>query len=1017
MIHKIITMKQIYLIITFSLISVFGFSQTMEITGNISDASGLPLPGVTIIQVSTNNGAITDFDGYFTIKGIKIGDQLKFSYLGFREKTVTIKTKNSLVITLDEDQESLDEVVIVGYGTQTKKEITGAVSVVSSQTIEELAPTRIEQALQGQVSGVNITTQSGAPGSASNIRIRGISTNGDNRPLILLDGNVIEDLSVVTPSDIESITVLKDATAGIYGVRAANGVILITTKSGVKDSELQLDVNLYGGFQQTTRTLPALNASEYGLLVNEAHVANGEAIVFPNISNLGGGTNWQNEVFQDAAIINQDFTLRGGTKKSGFAIGSSYLTQDGIIGGGKSNFTRYNVRLNFNTELFKNLNLKAGLIYTGTNRKALSENAIGSVLFNALNNAPTLTVKNENNQYTLSEGLGNEVINPIAQIANTYNKTAVDKLSGNFGGNYKFLKNFSVESNIQFNYAEVRGEVFNPVAFYGSGKVFNKDRSEYSESKSVFQDYTFDAILNYEKVFNEAHNLKATIGTSVFKTEGEFSGSIGFDIPDNDYNNASLDNASDILNFYPLGDPTFDSRLLSYFGRIQYNFKEKYLFSALIRRDGSTKFGPENRFGYFPTASLGWVLSDESFLEEASAISFLKLRTSYGILGNDRIPDYRYVSILNGEGEYVLNGELVTGIALGTLSNPEIKWEQQESFNVGVDARFLNNELTFTADYFSRNTKDLLLVPDISGILGGTAPGSGAPIINGGDVKNTGFEFQIGYSKSYSDNMSFNVNYNFTTLENEVLKVDNSLGYISGGGFGIGQSDVARMEVGMPIGYFHGLKTDGVFQNQSEVDAHPSQLALGANAQPGDIRFVDINNDGLINEEDKTYIGDPIPDVTMGLNISFDYKNFDFQMYLFSSIGNEIVRNYERNLSLTNKTSYELERWTGPGTSNSVPRATTGATSNAVFSDYFVEDASYVRAQNLQIGYTLDKNSTKKIGVDKLRFYASVSNVFTLTKYRGYDPTSSTGNPLGGGFDNGFYPTPRTFLLGVNFKM
>ncbi|MDB2495015.1 TonB-dependent receptor [Flavobacteriaceae bacterium] len=1010
-------MKQIYLIITFSLMSLFGLSQTMELSGNISDVSGLPLPGVTIIQVSTNNGAISDFDGYFIIKGIEIGDQLKFSYLGYKEKTITIKTKNSLVVILDEDQESLDEVVIVGYGTQTKKAITGAVSVVSSQTIEELAPTRIEQALQGQVAGVNITTQSGAPGSASNIRIRGISTNGDNRPLILLDGNVIEDLSVVTPSDIENITVLKDATAGIYGVRAANGVILITTKAGVKNSELKLDVNLYGGFQQTTRTLPALNASEYGLLVNEAHVANGEAIVFPNISNLGGGTNWQNEVFQDAAIINQDFTLRGGTKNSGFAIGSSYLTQDGIIGGGKSNFTRYNVRLNFNTELFKNLNLKAGLIYTGTNRKALSENAIGSVLFNALNNAPTLTVKDGNNQYTLSEGLGNEVINPIAQIANTYNKTAVDKLSGNFGGNYKFLKNFSVESNIQFNYAEVRGEVFNPVAFYGSGKVFNKDRSEYSESKSVFQDYTFDAILNYEKVFNEAHNLKATIGTSVFKTEGEFSGSIGFDIPDNDYNNASLDNASDILNFYPLGDPTFDSRLLSYFGRIQYNFKEKYLFSALIRRDGSTKFGPENRFGYFPTASLGWVLSDESFLEEASAISFLKLRTSYGILGNDRIPDYRYVSILNGEGEYVLNGELVTGIALGTLSNPEIKWEQQESFNVGVDARFLNNELTFTADYFSRNTKDLLLVPDISGILGGTAPGSGAPIINGGDVKNTGFEFQIGYSKSYSDNMSFNVNYNFTTLENEVLKVDNSLGYISGGGFGIGQSDVARMEVGMPIGYFHGLKTDGVFQNQSEVDAHPSQLALGANAQPGDIRFVDINNDGLINEDDKTYIGDPIPDVTMGLNISFDYKNFDFQMYLFSSIGNEIVRNYERNLSLTNKTSYELERWTGPGTSNSVPRATTGATSNAVFSDYFVEDASYVRAQNLQIGYTLDKNSTKKIGVEKLRFYASVSNVFTLTKYRGYDPTSSTGNPLGGGFDNGFYPTPRTFLLGVNFKM
>ena len=1010
-------MKQSYFLVLFLLISTLGYNQTLEVSGNISDEDGLPLSGVTVYQPETNNGVISDFDGNFVINNITVGSNLEFSFLGFIDKRIRVNNNSLMTITLTEDLESLDEVVIVGYGTQKKKVLTGAVSIVSSQTIEDLTPTRVEQALQGQVSGVNITSQSGSPGSALNIRIRGISTNGDNRPLILLDGNVIEDLSVVSPSDIESITVLKDATAGIYGVRAANGVVLITTKSGKLNSELKLDVNIYGGFQNTTRKLPALNATEYGLLINESFAANGEALVYPNVSELGKGTDWQNEVFQNALILNQDFTLRGGTEKSTYALGSSLLTQDGIIGGGKSNFTRYNTRLSFNTEIFKNLNFKSGLIYTGTRRKVLPENSLGSVLFNALNNSPVLKVKDEMGQYTISEGLGNEVINPIAQIENTFNKTKVEKLSGNFGLNYKFLNHFSAESNIQFNYAQVEGEFFNPVAFYGSGKVFNKDRSEYSVTKNTFNDYTFDAVINYENTFNDNHNLKVTFGTSVFKTEGEFSGSIGFDLPGNTIDNASLENASDVTNFYPLGNPTFDSRLLSYFGRLFYNYKEKYLFSAIIRRDGSTKFGPENRFGYFPTASAGWVLSDESFLENAGAISFLKIRSSYGILGNDRIPDYRYVSILNGQGEYVINGELVVGIAIGALSNPQIKWEQQQSFDIGFDARLFNNQVTIAADYFDRKTNDLLLIPEISGTLGGSAPGSGAPIINGGDVRNSGFEFQIGYNHQLTDDLSFSLNYNFTTLENEVLKVDSSLGYISGGSFGIGQTDVARMEVGLPIGYFNGLKTNGIFQNQAEVDAHPSQVALGANAQPGDLRFVDVNNDGLINENDKTNIGSPIPDITMGFNVTLDYKNFDFQMYLFASIGNELVRNYERNLSLTNRTRYDLGRWTGEGTSNEVPRVTTGATSNAVFSDYFVEDGSYLRAQNMQIGYSFSKSKLEKIGVDKLRIYTSVSNAFTLTKYRGYDPTASSGNPIGGGFDNGFYPTPRTFLLGVNFKL
>jgi TonB-linked SusC/RagA family outer membrane protein len=1008
-------MKHRILFTVLFLTSLISYGQELNISGTITDEFGIPIPGVNILVIGENRGANTDFDGNYTIRG-NSGDTLEFSYVGFISQRRTLQNSQLINIVLLQDLQSLDEVVVVGYGTQKKKEITGAVSVISSATIEELKPTRIEQALQGQVAGVNITAQSGSPGSASDIRIRGISTNGDNRPLILLDGNVIEDLSVVNPSDIASISVLKDATAGIYGVRAANGVILISTKTGQKGSELKFDYNVYGGFQQSTRKLPALNATDYALLVNEAHAANGEPLVFPNVSNFGRGTDWQDEVFGNAPIINNDLTIRGGTEKSTYAFAASLLTQDGIVGGSKANFTRYNSRLSFNTEVFKKIKIKSGLIYAGTTRQQLSENALGSVLFNALNNAPTFTVRDEAGAYTLAEGMGNEVINPVAQIENTYNRSRVNKISGNFGLNYEFLKGLSFESNIQFNYAEVKGKVFSPEVYYGSGKVFNKDRSEIKETKDTFNDYTFDAFLTYDNTFSDKHHINVTIGTSVFKTEGEFSGSIGYEVPGNEYSNASLGNAVDVTNLFPVRNPTFDSRLLSYFGRLQYDFKGKYLLSAVIRRDGSTKFGPENRFGYFPSGSVGWIISDENFLKESDIVSFLKLRASYGILGNDRIDDYKYVSLLNGEGAYVINGELVIGTAIGAISNPEIKWEEQETFDIGMDARFLNNKLTIGTDYFKRRTNDLLLVPEVSRILGNTAPGSSAPIVNAGDVENSGIEFLIGYRDDLSDNFSFDINYNFTTLNNEVLKVDNSDGYIAGGNFGIGQADVARMEVGMPMGYFHGLQTNGIFQTQAEADAHPSQLALGANAQAGDLRFVDINNDGIIDENDKTYIGDPIPDVTMGLNIALDYKNLDFKMYIFSSIGNEIVRNYERNLNLTNRTSYSLDRWTGAGTSNTDPRVTSGATSNGVFSDYFVEDGSFVRAQNLQLGYTFSENSMKRIGLDKLRIYTSVSNAFTLTKYRGYDPTASSGQPIGGGFDGGFYPTPRTYLLGVNLK-
>jgi TonB-linked SusC/RagA family outer membrane protein len=1001
----------------FAFVTLCASAQTTNVKGIVKDAAtGDILPGVSIVIKGTNSGTQTDFDGLYRFNNVTKGATLVFSYLGYKQNEVVVNNQ-TINVFLEASAESLDEIIVIGYGTQRKKEVTGAVSVVSSESIEQLKPTRIEQALQGQVAGVTITSTSGSPGAASNIRIRGVSTNGDNRPLILLDGNVIEDLSVVNPSDIESINVLKDATAGIYGVRGANGVVLITTKSGRKNSAFKSTLNMYYGFQETTRKIPLLNGTEYGMLANEAYAANGEALPFPNVSGLGQGTNWQDAVFQTAPISSIDYTLTKGTEKSTYSFGMSLIDQDGIVGGDKANFNRINARFNFNTSISENLKFTSSTIYTNTNKKNLVENTLGSVLFNALNMPATTPLYDSNGGFSTppSIGTGIEVANPLAQIDNAHNRTWVHKIAGSYGLNYTFLDYFSAETRIQLNSSTAKSNSFSPVYNYGNSNVFNVQQSASSEYEENFNDYTFDAFLKYERVFNEVHDVKAMVGTSVFKTQGNLirnqsNFATGTNLKDYENNGVNQDFLQQFRDKNNGQNVTFDSRLLSYFARIQYNYDSKYLISAVVRRDGSSKFGPANKFGYFPTASVGWVASEEDFLQDSEVVSFLKFRGSYGVLGNDRIRDFGFIALLNGEGDYVFDNEIVQGnAAFGVVSNPEIKWEKQIPLDIGADIE-LFNKVNITVDYFNKKTEDLLVQPQASGLLGVTAPGSGSPVINAGTVENKGFEFSIGYKQDVSEDFKFSVNYNFTTLENNVLFVDNSTGIIEGGSFGVGQEAPSRMEAGFPIGYFYGYQTNGIFQTQAEVDGYASQT----NAAPGDLKFVDTNADGVIDLDDRTYIGDPIADITMGMNFSFNYKAFDFNAYAFASIGNEIVRNYERTLPLTNRPSYYLDRWTGPGTSNTSPRVTTGATGNTLFSDFYVEDGSFLRLQNVQLGYTLERDQLKRSKLDKVRFYVSASNLFTLTKYRGFDPTTSNGNPIGGGIDQGFYLNPKTFLFGMN---
>lgn len=999
-----------WFIFVFSLLApALSWAQSGTLSGTLQDAeTGVPLAFVNVLNANQQEGTVTDIDGSFTITA-NLGDTLVFSYIGYETQRFEVADFNPLRINLQAASTDLEEVVVIGYATSTKKEVTGAVSLVKADEIEALNPNRLEQALQGQSAGVQISSQSGSPGGGFNVRIRGISSNGNNNPLILVDGVRYEDLSALNPSSIESINILKDASASIYGVQAANGVILITTKSGKRESTPTVDLHTYYGVQTTARKIPVLDATAYTLLTNEAHANGGSTPPFTSIANLGAGTDWQSEVFEQAPIFSANLDIRGGGSRSTYAIGGSFFDQKGIVGGDDASFGRYTANLNYSTAIKDNLKFNAVLAYSKQERQTLLENTIGSVLFNALNMPPTLTPYQADGSFTLAEGLGAEVINPLAQIANTYNETNTNRFAGTVGLNYELFDGLSFSSTLPFNYSLVRSENFGPEVFYGSGKVFNTTESTISEAFQNFNSWGWDNVLNYERVFDDLHKFNFTLGTSLYEERYEGIFGTGFGIPNNSYQFAALFQANEIRdNGASSGRGIF--RLQSYFGRVQYNYNYKYLASFILRRDGTTRFGPDNRYGYFPALSLGWVLSEEDFLQHNKWIDYAKIRASYGETGNDRIGDFRYVASLNGEAEYIFDGgNLVTGQAIGASANPAISWERNIQFNVGLDANFWDNHLTLTADYFLKESRDLLLAVPVSGLTGYTAPGGGLPIANAGSIRNTGVELALNYQNDLNENLSYSLGINGTRLKNTTLSLNDGVAFIQGGGFGIGQLPPTRWEVGMPIGYFYGRKTDGVFQSQEEIEAY----AIQPNAQVGDLRFVDINQDGKIDQEDRTFIGNPIPAWLLGFSFGLNFHNFDFSAFANAEIDRDIIRNYERNLPLTNKTAYAIDRWSGAGTSNDYPRLTTGATENFLFSDFYVEDGSYLRLKNVQLGYTLPKGITQSWGLQSLRIYAAANNLITLTRYQGYDPNISSGSPLAAGIDIGYYPQARNFLGGV----
>lgn len=1007
-------------------LSLTGYGQSL-LTGKVTDEKGEGLPGVSILIKGSTSGVISDADGQFVIREMPADGALIVSFIGYATQEVNVSGKTNVTITMVADAKALDEVVVIGYGTSTVKELTGSLSTVKGADLMAMNNVRVDQALQGKMAGVQVSAASGSPGSSVNIRIRGLTTNGDNNPLILVDGIPYasnEGLNALSPADIESITVLKDAAAGIYGVRAANGVVIITTKQGKKNTKPVLDFSTYIGVQETMKKMDVLDATEFAILKNEMYAAAGLTPPYAN-TNLGKGTDWQDEVFGQAPIQNYNLSLTGGSENTTYSLGGSYLNQEGIVGGEKASYKRYNGRLNFTLDILKNLKLQNVLLYTNEKRHTLSENVISSVLYNAINASPIASVKTDG-RYTYLDEV-NDLINPIAQMANTFNETGVNKIFGKQELQYQITSDFELIGRAGYSYALVDFKSFSPLVYYGAGKPQNTAINEdldpvittiggqptpilnsVTESRTTYFDYNLEAFLNYNKTFGEDHKVRGTLGTSLVSSQNKNLSGTAFNVPynENTYADISLTDNTNLMNNTYSGQGI--NRLQSFFLRGEYGYKNKYLVSAVIRRDGSTNFGPNNRFGYFPSASAAWVISEEGFFN-SSILDFVKFRASYGVIGNDKIQPFAWRALLGGEAVYPFNDQLLNGRAAGLLGNPDLKWETTHQTNIGFDLNLLQSKLAITTDFYIKKTFDLLYQPEISGVLGTAGAGSAPPFVNGGDVRNRGFEFFIEYNDKVGEDFTYSVSYNLTTIDNEITKLP--VEFRDNGSFSVGGGAASREQVGVAFGSFYGYETQGVYQTAEQIT---SRGVTQEGAVPGDLIYRDRDNNGVINLDDRTFIGSPVPGAIMGINLNAGFKGIDFGVTLYASVGNEILRNYERQQPLANMLDYRIDRWTGPGSTNEHPRITAGTNGNNVLSDYFIEDGSFLRIKNIQLGYSLPSELISKAKMRQLRIYVAVNNLATFTKYKGFDPDFSSNNPLVSGIDMGYYPQARTMMAGLN---
>lgn len=998
------------------------------ISGRVTAGStGETLPGVTIQVKGSTAGAFTDADGVFTIEAAPQGI-LTVSYLGFKPVEVAIAGRTRVDIVLEEMDNALEEVVVVGYGRQKKKVVTGAIATVTDQEIVSTPILRVEQALQGRTPGVQVTNQSGQPGEEPTVRVRGIGTTGNARPLYIVDGLPVSGIDYLNPGDIESIDVLKDAaSAAIYGARAANGVVLITTRSG-KAGKATVSYSGYYGVQNAVRNVTMLDAEQYRLLMNEGARNAGFTEPFDLNEIPAHNTDWQDALFvRNAPMSNHQVTITGGNEKTTYASSLSLFSQEGIIGGEKSKFDRITGRFNSTHQVNRMFRFGNNVAYTHIVRRGIASNqSFNGAYSSALNLDPLTPVfetdpnilsqppfSNEpvvrdasGRVYGISRYVGAEVVNPLALLEIQHAKTRKDQLVGNIFGELEPIAGLKLISNFGVDLAYLMNDGFRPL-FYLNGAQLNVDKTSVNKSIARFFTWQWENTLSYGKRIND-HNFNVLVGTTA--TEFKFEDLSGFnaDVPTSDPNNVYLNLATD-TTWQAYGGASH-SALFSLFGRLTYDYKDRYSVTAILRRDGSSKFGANNRYGMFPSFGVAWILSEEAFFPKWKPLDILKLRASWGVNGNQEIGNYQFVSTIDNSRGYTIGPGRALGSSPLFLENADIRWEESKQIDIGMDASFFQGRLSATADYYIKTTSGLLERIPIPAHVG-----NDGPVANVGSVENRGVELALNW-RNASKNFKYSVGINGSYNKNQMTKIGNEEKVIPGATWAIA-GQVTRSEVGQPIAYFWGYQTAGIFQNQTEVFSHlnaDGQL-LQPNAVPGDVRFVDVNGDGVINADDRTFIGNPTPDWTFGFNASFEYKNFDFSLFIQGTQGNEIFNGMQRqDLRYTNRTTEALGRWTGEGTSNSIPRYTwIDVNNNYRVSDLYIEDGSHIRFRNIQLGYTLPKRMLNRTGVSAWRFYVSGENLLTLTKYTGADPEIGAQSAFDIGIDRGIYPQARTMRFGT----
>lgn len=974
-------------------------SQTTTVSGVVTDNLGNPLPGVTVLVEGVSKGASTDFDGNFSIDDVSASDTLVFSYVGMYTQNILVGDKTKFEVELLASAESLDEIVVVGYGSQSRAEVTGAIAVVGAEAMEALPVTNAESALQGRASGVTVAN-SGVPGSSPSVLIRGLGSIGNNTPLYVIDGVITGNLSGISPNDIESISVLKDAsTTAVYGAQGSSGVILVTTKKG-KNGQSKLDFNTYAGFQSVTKRYDVLGTIDYLKYA-------GELGVFPNrpLSTYTTDTDWQDEIFQDGFIQDYNLTYSGGSDTGSHLFSAEYLSQEGTLV--NTGYERYSFRANSSAKFGKVTIGETMSISFGKQNPELNSGG-RSVIEHAIKSAPYLQVYNSNNlggfQGPSSAADGQDAENPVRVQTHP---DAVNKTLGIVGNVYaelEIIEGLNFKTLVGLDYYTYDNSNF--TASYsdddieGSNTNF-QDYASISRNNGYGQTIMFTNSLVYNKTLADVHNFELLALVEKFERKTYSRGASS-----RNYVTNEVDQLSN--SFSNISSGSSVTNKLGYLGRVNYNYDGKYIASASYRRDASSRFGANKRWSNFYSGSVGWNIAKESFLED-TAFSTLKLRASYGTVGSDGIGDYKYAPTLTDGFEYPIDGAVAVGVTADGGSNQDLQWESKEIINVGLDVGLFHEKITAAFEYYKNTSDDLLIyIPSVlsSGIHAGSLP------VNAGSVETSGFEVALGYN-DYEGDFTWSANLNLGTSKNEVI----SLGGrddITGSPYKLGGGNITRSIVGEPLFHFYGLVSDGIYRTQEEVEAVLTGNPGQSTVQPGDIRFKDLNNDGFINSDDRAIIGNPFPELTYGFNFDAGYKNFDFNLFITGVSGNEIfnTNTYDlvggANRLFNISTTYNENRWSASNPNGTEPRAV-GAPQNNGVSDRFVEDGSYARLKNISLGYSLSEGFLGEY-VSKLRFYLSAQNLITITDYSGLDPEIGGGEF---GIDRGNYPQPKSIILGL----